>query len=221
MLRKSLPSAQRNILDTLEELKHDKWGFVIYRCTYKDDDGWLRFKEILHGFTRESMQMSNAPEAADSLDWTFVEDQGTLDGASRSQLRQRFNQWAAHAIKTEQPRAQAHAHPHPTFGVPRYNYFIQVDEEALHSVLTAPEPDLHGQAFVNFVDSQWEPMPREVYGDEEENVFHAIDGCTQENVGWMRVALRMIDAEFYETAAGFADGVWYVYYTRPPGILTQ
>jgi hypothetical protein len=217
----SLPSAQRDILDTLEQLKHDKWGFVIYRCTYKDDDGWLRFKEILHEYTRKSMQRSDAPEAADSLDWTFVEDQGALDRASRSQLRERFNQWAAHAFMIEQPRAQAHTHPNPTFGVPRYNYFIQVDEEALQSVLTAPKRDLHGQAFVNFVDSQWEPMPREKYGGEEENVFHPVDGCTQENVGWMRVALRMINAEFYDAAAEFAGGVWYVYYKRPPEILTQ
>jgi hypothetical protein len=61
---------------------------------------------------------------------------------------------------TEQPRAKAETerNPEPTIGIPRYHYFIQVDEEALQSVLAAPEIDLHGQGFINFVDSRWKPL---------------------------------------------------------------
>lgn len=217
----SLLSPQRIILNTLAQWKHDKWGFVIYRCTYQDDRGWNRFKQIVHERTHKVMQRSDAPEAADSLEWTFVEDRATLDRASRPQLRERFNQWAAQAIVTEQPRAEAQTQEDPTFGVPRYNYFIQVDEEALKSVLAAPQPDLEGEGFVNLVDSQWKPLNESNSGEvEDEEVHDAIDGCTEENVGWMRIATNtMTNAEFYDAAVDFSGGGWYAFYQRPPGIV--
>ena len=40
--------------------------------------------------TQEEMQESDTPEVADKLEWTFAEDRAALDGASRSQLRERF-----------------------------------------------------------------------------------------------------------------------------------
>jgi hypothetical protein len=216
-----LPSPQRIVLNTLEELKHDKWGFVIYRCTYQDDEGWDRFKQIVHERTQNSIQKSDAPEVAASLEWTFVED-ATLDGASKSQLRERFNHWAAQAFITEQPRAQADAQqdPDPTFGIPRYNYFIHVDEEALQSVLAAPVRDPYGKGFVNFVDSRWKPMGSERYGEvEDEEKLDLIDGCTEENIGWMKIASVMIDTELYDAAFTFPGGGWYVYYQRPPEVV--
>jgi hypothetical protein len=140
------------------------------------------------------MQKSDAPEVADKLEWTFVEDRAALDGASRTQLRERFKQWAAQAIFTEQPRAQAQAQEDPTFGIPRYDYFIQVDEEALQSVLAAPKNDISGKGFVNFVDARWKPLG-DRYSDNDDEKFDPIDGCTEENVGWIRIAAMMIDTD--------------------------
>jgi hypothetical protein len=213
-----LPSPQRMLLNSLAELKHDKWGFVIYRCTYQDDAAWDCFKQIVLERTQEEMQESDTPEVADKLEWTFVEDRAALDGASRSQLRERFKQWAAQAIVTEQPRAKAEIEHVPTFGIPRYNYFVQVDEEALQSVLAAPKIDLFGEGFVNFVDARWTPMGDQ-YSDNDHNEHDPIDGCTEEDVGWMRIAAMMIDAEWYGAAGGFHAGAWHVYYLRPPQIV--
>ena len=129
---------------------------MIYRCTYQDDDAWERFKRIVHERSQELIQTSDTPEVADSLEWTLVEDRVPLDGASRSQLRERFNTWAAEAIPIEQLRAEAEIERtlEPSFGIPRYVYFVQVDEEALQSVIAAPKPDLLGEGFINFVDSR-------------------------------------------------------------------
>jgi hypothetical protein len=220
----TLPSPERVVLNTLEAMNHDKWGFVIYRCTYKDDQAWDRFKQIICESTRTIMQSSDAPEVANGLEWTFVEDRATLDGASRSQLRERFRQWAPQAIITEQPRDQARFNPNATFGVPRYHYFVQVDEQALESVLAAPEVDLQGAGFVNFVDSRWKPLGDRYYDDgdepDDDEVLDPIDGCTEENVGWMRItAGTMANTEFYDAAADFAEGAWYAFYRRPPGVL--
>ncbi|KAI6814616.1 hypothetical protein KC340_g16011 [Hortaea werneckii] len=214
----SLPSPQRVILNTLEHLKHDKWGFVIYRCTYQDDKAWTRFKQIVFENTQNEMQRSDAPEVADKLEWTFVEDRAALDGASRSQLRERFKQWAAQAIIAEQPRAQAQAQEDSLFGIPRYNYFIQIDEEALQSVLAAPRNDPSGEGFVNFVDARWNPLG-DIYPEDEDERYDPIDECTEENVGWMRIATMMIDTEWYDAAINFASGGWFVYYLRPPKIV--
>ena len=208
------------LLDSLAELKHDKWGFVIYRCTYQDDEAWGRFKQIVLERAQEDMQESDAPEVADKLEWTFVEDRAALDGASRSQLRERFKRWAAQAIVTEQPRAKAEIEqdPAPTFGIPRYNYFIQVDKEALQSVLAAPKIDPSGEGFVNFVNARWAPLG-DRYPDNNDDRHDPIDGCTEEDVGWMRIAAMMIDTDWYGAAGGFAGGGWHVYYLRPPRIV--
>ena len=34
-----------SILADLRRLKHDKWGWVIYRCTYGDDEAWSQFQK--------------------------------------------------------------------------------------------------------------------------------------------------------------------------------
>jgi len=57
--------------------------------------------------SQEFTQRSDTPEVADSLEWTFVEDRTSLDGASTSSLCERFNKSAAEAIRTEQLRAKA------------------------------------------------------------------------------------------------------------------
>lgn len=68
LAKASLPSSQRVMLNTLTEMKHDKWGFVIYRCTYRDDNAWDHFQQIVLKNSREEMRASDAPELADKLE---------------------------------------------------------------------------------------------------------------------------------------------------------
>lgn len=220
-----IPSPESQILHMLKHLKQDKWGFVIYRCTYQNDQAWSRFKKLVHDRTKKALAESDTPEIADSLEWTFVEDRATLDGASRAQLRERFNEWAESAYAVEQPRGQDDFQKWGLFGFARYNYFIQVDEEALQSVLSPPVFDWRSFGHVNFVDSRWKPFSDEDYyrgvdDPEDVEVFDEIDGCGQENVGWMKITpMLMIDAQWYGAAGGFAGGEWYVFYLRPPEVV--
>lgn len=100
-----MQSESQILKESLEAIKHDKWGFVVYRTTYADDEAWACFKKAVDERSRESIAESDAPELTESLEWTFVEDRDALDGASRDQLRARFKTWAAEAVKTENPRA--------------------------------------------------------------------------------------------------------------------
>jgi hypothetical protein len=221
----SLPSSQRVIFECLKNDKHNKWGWVIYRCTYDDDEGWTRFKQFIIQQSHANITKSDTPELADSLVWTFVEDRATLDGVSKDQLRSRFKQWAPKALKTEQPRVEDHRYG--TYGIPRYTYFIHVDEGALKSVVyDAPQPpkrDLYGVGYVNFIDADWKPLSElpSIVGDisaGEDDVYAPIDGCTEENVGWMKIASYMVGADFYQAMMGNQD-LWYAFYKRPPEIL--
>ncbi|KAH6706369.1 hypothetical protein BKA61DRAFT_138235 [Leptodontidium sp. MPI-SDFR-AT-0119] len=219
----SLPSPQRVLFDCLQDGKHDKWGWVIYRCTYDDDEGWNRFKRFIIQQSQANIVESDTPELADGLEWTFIEDRATLDGASKDQLRSRFKQWASEALKTEQPRVED---PLSTaYGNPRYTYFIHVDESALKSmVYGGPQPPkMDGRrGYVNFVDAEWKPLSEiksdlGIVDEAEDEVHEPIDGCTEENVGWMRIALHMVGAEFYELMMGNRD-VWYTVYKRSPQV---
>lgn len=220
----SLPSPQRVIFDCLKKEKHEKWGWVIFRCTYDDDEGWTRFKQIIIQQSHANIAESDTPDLAGSLVWTFVEDRATLDGASKDQLRSRFKHWANEALKIEQPRVEDHRYG--IYGIPRYTYFIHVDEGALKSVVydapQLPEPDLDGVGYVNFVDANWKSLSEltSIVGDigaEEDDVHEPIDGCTEENVGWMKIASHMVGADFYQGMMGNRDS-WYAFYKRPPEI---
>lgn len=67
---------------------------------YQDDAAWDRFKQIVPERTQEEMQESDTAVVADKLEWTFADGRAAHDGASRSQLRERFKQWAEQAIVT-------------------------------------------------------------------------------------------------------------------------
>lgn len=220
----SLPSDERVLFNYLRGNNLDKWGWVIYRCTYDDDEGWTRFKQHIIQRSRAEIAESDTPELADSLEWTFVEDRVTLDSASRAQLRSRFNQWALEALKAEQPRAENQRWG--TWGLLRYNYFIHVDDGALKSVVDEPPQlpeDMCGEGYVNFVQADWKPFSekayntRDVIGVEEDEGYEPIDGCTEENVGWMKISSRMVGTYFYQVMMD--PDAWYVFYKRPEEIV--
>lgn len=223
------PSAQSVLRDALHADRHDKWGWVIYRCTYDDDEAWSRFKQIVNDRSREELTESDAPQLLDSLEWTFVEDRQTLDGATKAELRPRFLAWAKDACKLEQPRD--HDVGNYLLNIPRYNYFIYIDEPALRSVVHGHPDDYWEEGWVDLVRACWKPQGPPVYTEEqiaalealggvhdEDDVHDPIEGCTEEDVGWMRMVSGMMNSEFYEAIYGVNS--WYVFYQRPPEIVS-
>ncbi|BCR84336.1 uncharacterized protein ACHE_11738A [Aspergillus chevalieri] len=217
----SLESSERSILDYMNQNNYDKWGWVIYRCTYNDDEAWARFKDTVGHQTRQSIAKSKAPELGNKLELTFIENRGTLDNAPKDQLRAHFNTWAAKAVHTENPRRPRTLYD--IYGIPRYNYFVHVDEGALQSVVY---PGLHSIGYVNLVKADWVPMSEQPAGgklcDEddyfEEEQYEPIDGCCEEDVGWMRLAVENLGAGFYDSMFCL-DDMWHVFYKRPPEVV--
>lgn len=199
--------------DDLRELRHDKWGWVFYRCTYADEDGWARFKQIIDERSRERIAESDTPELANSLEWTFVENRAELNGASTDQLRARFKEWASEAIKTEHPRATPV--PGGTLCIPRYNYFIQVDEDVLRSVVYEPEEDMWEKGYVKLVQASWRSLIEALEEYKDEDLHEPIDGCPEEDVGWMKISTPSVGVSLYDALWGFPH-IWYAFYLRPP-----
>ncbi|KAF7167045.1 hypothetical protein CNMCM5623_000519 [Aspergillus felis] len=129
-----------------------------------------------------------------------------FDGVTPSIVRDYFNQWTRTACETKQgvpfDRAQ-------WANTARYKFGIMVDEEASQSVLDIPLEDIddyNDTGFVILVNGS--PPPK--------NNFEPVQGCTLEDVGWMKVCY---DRAQIVTSAFMRNGLdWEAQYRRPPEI---
>jgi hypothetical protein len=225
----------RKIAQQYKEQGHQKWGFVIYRCTYTSDSDWLTFitkfrKVVLRTveFDLASLPITELEEGVvQTLGLTVREDKSAFDRVGKDDLRKHFLAWRnSGAPETEQPNARAcWDHASATMGVslstPRYQYFVQVDQAAMESCLAADyeRADSGGRGYVNVIDSTWTVPMREDYAlmdDEEMEEWPGVEGCTHEEVGWQKVELSYLYPEFYWQCEGLR--VWEHDYVRPPGI---
>lgn len=137
-------------------------------------------------------------------------------------LREHFKQWACDDWQREQPRGASSR----TLRSPRYNYFIRVDREALNSVDSAPasqdaKPWANNAGWVDFIDATWTSELDDV-GSETEEVdmpdldFEPIEGCREEDVGWMKVPAERICTELHSLFD--RHQIWNVLYKRPPEV---
>lgn len=152
-----------------------KWGWVIYRCTYKPElqGPWEKFKNVVECKIRKDIADSDAPDIAEKLDLVWVED-SQLEGAPLSELKRRFREWAR--TDTQHSNFDIGAHP---FGLgTMHSYFIQVDEESLVSCLCEAGVDLHG-GYVNIVRGWADGLAPEEATDEFGNALDAED--------WMKI----------------------------------
>ena len=86
-----------------------------------------------------------------------------------------------------------------------------------------PHPDLDGEGYVNFVNAHWQPMSELLpalgvesgEGVDGDEAYEPIDGCCEQDVGWMKMVSRVVGADFYQAIDG-PSGVWYSFYQRPP-----
>lgn len=221
-----MPSEYQQFKQDLERKSFDKWGFVIYRCTYSDDKAWRDCMNILKGRVHYILAKSDAPELMDSLEWTIFDDDA-LDHAFKGDLRRRFRDWNRSAWAREQPRAERT--PHGANNA-RYRYFVSIDCEAMESVLENPNVTDVGPfytGYVNLVDAEWKdqaellaeltPNWREMYNEEVDTSFEPIEGCKEEDVGWFKLpASSMIPGAYFQLDPN--PGMWQYMYHRPPTI---
>jgi hypothetical protein len=213
-----------NVADQLEALlKQDgfkTWGFVIYRCTYQSDSDWERFMARFLSSVRESLEFYSGLDLLDTFTPTVFEDP-SFEGATVATLREHFHRWKKTAMKEEQGVDEDFI---PDSG--RYRFFITVDQEAMESVLSAPEgADIYKSGFVRIVNAEWKwtdvPPEEDSMIEDGDDIddpeeFEPLEGCIEHDVGWMNIRWRPIGLTgFYKLRN---DNDWESFYLRYPEI---
>jgi hypothetical protein len=139
------------------------------------------------------LEYHNGLEILDEFVPTVLEDH-SYEGATVAFLREQFNQWATTALREEQGVQNG-----DRGWAGRYQFFVVVDQEALESVLSAPDDD-QDTGFVRLVQAGWEP--------EEE----PLEECTEHDVGWMNVSYRDVEVSCTHMTG---SNRWDMYYSRP------
>ncbi|KAF2432536.1 hypothetical protein EJ08DRAFT_647982 [Tothia fuscella] len=118
-----------NIERFLQEDGHPIWGFVIYRCTYADDSEWGEFMKRLKHETEGVFkdEQCNGMDIYDRLRWTVFDEKSSFDGVDDSVVRQHFTNWMKSAPQEEQNTTRGLSQ--------RYRFCVQVDQDALDSVV--------------------------------------------------------------------------------------
>jgi hypothetical protein len=67
-------SATESIRWRLAADPESKWGFIVYRCTYKSDEEWARYMSILNTHVRAMLEPEELSDCFDRIDWNVQED---------------------------------------------------------------------------------------------------------------------------------------------------
>jgi hypothetical protein len=221
--------------DMLSYYGLQKWGFVIYRCTYEDDSAWDRFMHRLNARKDAVLKdVYDDKHLAYHLDWNVQQD-FSLNHATKDEVRARFRAWVATDARAEMPtssedqdKLEGLLHENA-----RYKYCIHVDAASLQSVLDGPllpESDMRGVSYVNLIraDRAWDAWEKEsaqalAAGAEEDSQDEGemeIEGRTSYDVGWMKVLVDGLVPDVYETLVN--DQMWNAFYVRPnEGVWTR
>lgn len=71
----------------LQQHPDEKFGFIVYRCTYESDEEWNRFMAYLDTTVCGSLERAQLDDISDRIDWA-VQESEDLDGASIDVVRQ-------------------------------------------------------------------------------------------------------------------------------------
>lgn len=191
-----------NIDRYLQEDGHQIWGIVIYRCTFRSNSDWEECVRRIRDRASESLKYYNGLDLMQRFRPIVFDDRAKFEGASTAAVREHFRQWTATAPQEEQGTGPGLSH--------RYRYCIYVDDEALRSVIDA-DPKSITDGFVKLIHKDWEP---ELDNDDEQKL---LEGCTQEDVGWMMVGYQDVMVDMYPPLRD--EDAWSIEYKRPDWVV--
>ncbi|KAH0367124.1 hypothetical protein KCU65_g4898, partial [Aureobasidium melanogenum] len=233
-------SFRANVADQIERALqadgHRIWGFVVYRCTYDNDEEWQFCMRHLREQARHSMKYYNGLDMLDDKYFrlTVIEDRSKLDGADYSVIRQHFREWRIEALHREQGSHEEiesrRQEPVPWYGglAVRYRFCLFIDAASLRSIVErGHEPCINGDGpWVNLThDDHHSEYPSDSEDDlkfiddddDGDGGYPSIDGNTQEDIGWMRVCPEYLLTIHYSWCWDL--NYWAVNYARPPYVL--
>ncbi|KAK4221945.1 hypothetical protein QBC38DRAFT_504463 [Podospora fimiseda] len=127
-----------SVIRSLFKSGHPKWGFLIYRVHYGDNEAWERFMDILTRVSESRIRQSRKERLLPYLFWTKMEDRAAYEGASKDAIRQHFRHWVStRSVERDRPGAD---NPPIADRSPRYQACLYVDKEVMDSATLREYP---------------------------------------------------------------------------------
>ena len=208
------------LIEGMQKTGYHRWGFVVYRCTYNDDQAWLRYLKYMIDRIIDSLELRDLRNLLEKyLEIQTIEDRDRLDNASKTLVRTLFAAQAERDRQTEQggPGTASQL----ARRIPRFNFCLYVDQACLDTLLAREkwerEHENGGQEgqmpppFVvcAIIDTDCEP------GGEGKDGYEPVEGCTRYFPGWMYCVVDFLVGTYNrlhreELTGGYKD------YERPP-----
>jgi len=219
---------------SLAEAPDAKWGFVVYRTSYRAGDD-ARFASLLAAL-REAARAATAdlalrPDLLPHLEWTLVEDCAGLERAATARVRLRFAAWCAAFGLPARPGVDG-AGPSVDAGADgarqwsnveaaRFHFCLVVDRRSLESVEREAEDGV--APFVGVLWKNWLPAwhPDVLRGEAyEAEDMEPVEGNPDGEVGWFYCPLWKL-VEVYDRLCTWDS--WHRAYgnVRPPEVLGE
>ncbi|QIW97075.1 hypothetical protein AMS68_002593 [Peltaster fructicola] len=224
-LRNPQFSRDVNYADRIEaqcqEDNHRTWGFVIYRTTYESDADWEEVICRIRAHTQGTMDMFNGQDVLDRMTWTIFDDRSLFDDVPTATIRKHFKEWCEGAVLAEQGITDPGKSS-------RYRYCLQVDYEAMRSILQAPTPPDYvpgDPGWLKLIVKDWLPFdenPRLAAAraptyQRDTTVYEPIEGMTERHVGFVRCTITSVMLNIYIV---FCDPTNFsVWERRPPDLV--
>ena len=211
--------------------EHRKWGWIVYRTTYVNDEQWTQCNEFFQDLVREItfMKIGGANHAAKYLDFPVRDNKAAFNNATAAQLRIHFKQWrqsdeafAEQAMQSNQRRQ--------LWDSMRYRGFVRINAESMQSILDAAAGRTStSAAWVDVVQVDWPEDDSDEEDEEEEDddddvdmpdedrlvgEWPPIEGVTAYDVGFQRVSVDDLYPSFWRDKESISDAL----YVRPPGL---
>ena len=228
-------------ISSLFQSGHPKWGFLVYRVYYGDEESWQRFMGILNRVSDNWIRRSHKERLLPYLFWTTMEDREAFEGASKDAIRDSFRSWVdARSVERDGPGADS---PNIAEWSPRYRACLYVDKEVLESATLTEYPSAvnptgfylkvdgrvvlidsqYGEHFLNHpgVDEyDWQEIEDGDLAEEDldEDEYDPIEGKTSFDVGWQYVGLGVAAAIYDIMCENYDAWIRPSFYKRPPAV---
>ncbi|KAM5465352.1 hypothetical protein MauCBS54593_006598 [Microsporum audouinii] len=182
------------------------WGWVIYRCSYKNEKLWTNFLHEWNGAVQRSLSSPSYAETLKAMETKIVEDTSP-EGASKEAICHRHFSWSQSLGQKLQDEYN------DLYLAPRYKFAVHVDEGALQSAKDHPGPhNAHrGYSYANILHTTYF-MDKEYA--LERFLWQKPVGNQTEKPYWMKCELETLPVFAYSDL--IKTNRWYTDYVAPP-----
>ncbi|EFR01562.1 hypothetical protein MGYG_04564 [Nannizzia gypsea CBS 118893] len=209
------------MLDAVTIKQPATWGFVVYRCSYNNEDAWQTILQKLREEIVESLELAGREDLLPRHEMIIMDDRAKYEGATSHDIRDHFTSWVFDTLPsitaiplTESERQLTLINDtrilgrETEFGT-QYTFCLFVDDICLESInyMDPPVIKLLAKHFGALDPSERDYIIHPDYEDGETD-------NEEEDVGWMYFEIH----EYVEMYDLLEDGTewWYEKYRRPP-----